>query len=201
MFRSILVIFFLFFSVAAKAADNPIVILETEFGDIHIELYVDAAPLSAGDFLRYASEGLFNGEGFYRTVKPSNDQGVPKINVLQGGIISEQAVHPMVPHEGTASTGIKNTQGTIALARDAVGTGSAAYFFINMTDNPGLDEGGTRNPDLAGYAAFGMVVRGMDVAQRIHQLDDRPLLGENYLAGQMLTPPVVIHRVHIKTSD
>jgi peptidyl-prolyl cis-trans isomerase A (cyclophilin A) len=86
-----------------------------------------------------------------------------------------------------------HTDGTISLARDEPGTGSAAYFFITVGDQPGLDYSGARNADKQGFAAFGRVVNGMDVVRNIHSVPvDRFLEGEGYFAGQMLKEPVRI---------
>ena len=117
------------------AAENPLVVLSTEHGDITVEVMIDRAPISGGDFLKYVEEGLYPGEGFYRVVKSAeNDNGTPKIDVIQGGIIAEGMGLETVAHETTEETGIKHTDGTISLARGDVGTGSAAYFFITIGD-------------------------------------------------------------------
>jgi peptidyl-prolyl cis-trans isomerase A (cyclophilin A) len=175
-------------------ADNPHVTLETEMGDIVIEVMTDKAPVSGGDFLTYVEKGLYSGEGFYRVVRAAdNDHGTPKIDVIQGGLIDDSAGLAAVAHETTETTGIKHTDGTISLARDAVGTGSAAYFFITIGDQPGLDFGATRNADKQGFAAFGRVVSGMDVVRNIHSVPaDRFEQGEGYLGGQILKEPVRI---------
>jgi peptidyl-prolyl cis-trans isomerase A (cyclophilin A) len=175
-------------------ADSPLVTLNTDMGDIVIEVMTDKAPVSGGDFLRYVKQGLYSGEGFYRIVRAAdNDHGAPKIDVIQGGLIDDSTGLEPVAHETTESTGIKHTDGTISLARDAVGTGSATYFFITIGDQPGLDFGATRNADKQGFAAFGRVVKGMDVVRSIHNLPaDRFEQGEGYFAGQMLKEPVRI---------
>jgi len=175
-------------------ADNPQVTLETEMGDIVIEVMTDKAPVSGGDFLRYVKEGLYSGEGFYRIVRAvDNDHGTPKIDVIQGGLIDDSTGLDPVVHESTETTGIKHTDGTISLARDTVGTGSAAYFFITIGDQPGLDFGATRNADRQGFAAFGRVVSGMDVVRSIHSVPaNRFIKGEGYVGGQILKEPVRI---------
>jgi peptidyl-prolyl cis-trans isomerase A (cyclophilin A) len=90
-------------------------------------------------------------------------------------------------------TGIKHTDGTLSLARDEPGTGSAAYFVIVLGDQPALDYGATRNPDKQGFATFGQVVSGMDVVRRIHSVPaDRFIQEEGYTGGQILKEPVRI---------
>jgi len=175
-------------------ADNPHVTLNTEMGDIVIEVMTDKAPASGGDFLTYVEKGLYSGEGFYRVVRAAdNDRGAPKIDVIQGGLIDDSTGLDAVVHETTEATGIKHTDGTISLARDAVGTGSAAYFFITIGDQPGLDFGATRNADKQGFAAFGRVVGGMDVVRKIHSVPaDSFIQAEGYTGGQMLKEPVRI---------
>lgn len=175
-------------------ADNPKVVISTELGDIVVEVMLDKAPVSGGDFLTYVEKGLYEGEGFYRVVRSAdNDNGLPKIDVIQGGILAEGMGLEPVAHETTETTGIQHTDGTVSLARGAVGTGSAAYIFITVGDQPSLDFGGTRNPDKQGFAAFGRVVDGMDVVRRIHGLDPELFeSGEGYMAGQLLIEPVRI---------
>lgn len=174
--------------------DNPLVTLETEMGNIVIEVMIDKAPISGGDFLTYAEKDLYKDEGFYRVVRSAdNDNGSPKIDVIQGGVIAEGMGLEPVAHETTDSTGIKHSDGTISLARGDVGTGSAAYFFITVGEQPSLDFGGTRNPDGQGFAAFGRVVEGMDVVSKIHNLDPELFeSSEGYMAGQILKEPVRI---------
>jgi peptidyl-prolyl cis-trans isomerase A (cyclophilin A) len=101
---------------------------------------------------------------------------------------------PPVAPETTAQTGRRHVDGTVSLARAEPGTGSAQYFFICIGDQPALDFGGTRNPDGQGFAAFGRVVRGMDVVRRIHALPADGEADSEYMRGQMLTEPVRIER-------
>jgi peptidyl-prolyl cis-trans isomerase A (cyclophilin A) len=177
-----------------KITANPLVTLETEFGDIVIEVMIDRAPISGDDFLTYVERGLYEGEGFYRVVRANdNDNGSPKIDVIQGGLIDWEQGLPYIAHETTEMTGIKHTDGTMSLARDEPGTGSAAYFVIVLGDQPGLDYGGSRNPDMQGFATFGRVVNGMDVVRKIHSVPaDRFVEEEGYTGGQILKEPVQI---------
>ena len=83
--------------------------------------------------------------------------------------------------------------GTVSLARGAVGSATGAAFFICVGPQPVLDAGGTWNSDGQGFAAFAQVVEGMEVVRRIHDLPTSTL-GEDYVRGQMLDPPLRIER-------
>ena len=175
--------------------DNPLVTLETEMGNIVIEVMVDKAPLSGGDFSVLRRDRAFmKAKAFTGSCAAhDNDNGSPMIDVIQGGVIAEGMGLEPVAHETTDSTGIKHSDGTISLARGDVGTGSAAYFFITVGEQPSLDFGGTRNRDGQGFAAFGRVVEGMDVVSKIHNLDPELFeSSEGYMAGQILKEPVRI---------
>ncbi len=91
-------------------------------------------------------------------------------------------VLPRIAHETTEATGVRHLDGTISMARAAVGT-TSSEFFICIGDQPALDYGGNRNLDGQGFAAFGRVVEGMDVVRAIQSGEAR---------GQMLNEPVRI---------
>jgi peptidyl-prolyl cis-trans isomerase A (cyclophilin A) len=164
--------------------------LVTAPGAIEVAVDLAHAPISAGDFLRYVDRGLFNGAAFYRTVRPDNDTNPVKIDVIQGGLMDEKKLLPPIPHEPTNRTGLHHRNGTISIARDAPGTGTAGAFFICIGDQPELDFGGRRNPDRQGFAAFGQVVRGMDVVRAIWRSKTGAPGGE--WGTQGLTPPIGI---------
>lgn len=177
---------------------SPNVILETSAGNIEIEVYPKKAPLTAADFLYHVDEGLYDNQGFYRVVTPATDPLDMGMSLIQGGRLDLVPVTPSVNHEGTVSSGLSNVTGSVAMARDAINSGSAAYFFINMGDNVFLDEGGTRNPDGAGYAVFGTIVSGLDVAKTIQSgsvATTTPLSGTE---NQFLEQPIVIKRAYRK---
>src|SRR5438132_12903893 len=92
---------------------------------------------------------------------------------------------PPIRLERTRDTGLRHKDGTISMARDGPDT-ATADFFLCLGDQPELDFGGKRNPDGQGFAAFGQVVRGIDVVRKIQQAPSD---------GQKLTPPVRIQRV------
>ena len=170
-------IYLLFFIACSTQQPNPNVLIKTELGDIKVELYADKAPLTTQNFLQYVKTSRYKGATFYRTVTtaPDNQPNKPvKIDVIQGGF----AIHlgdktqyaellPPIAHESTDKTGIKHQDGTISMARDAPGS-AQSEFFICVGPQPELDFGGKRNPDGAGFAAFGRVIEGMDIVRKIH---------------------------------
>lgn len=180
MKKSLVVLFaILSFIVAAVGSfiyfqsvdENPSIIFETELGDITVELYLDKAPITATNFLRYVDENRLEEATFYRTVRDDNQEGKPvKIDVIQGGLYEDN--HPMmldpIVHENTEQTGIKHLDGVISMARYGPGT-ATAEFFICVGPQPKLDFGGNRNSDGVGYATFGKVTEGMDIVHLIHQ--------------------------------
>lgn len=181
---------------AARAAEPalPRVAIDTALGRIVVELDTKRAPLSAADFLRYVDKGLYNGAGFYRSVRRDNDRGMPTIEVIQGGLLDDSRALPPVAHEPTGRSGLRHLDGTLSVARSAPGTGGGAAFFICIGDQPGLDEGALRNPDGLGFAAFGRVVSGMDVVRRIHAAPTDPAQGGEYVRDQLLAEPVAIRK-------
>jgi peptidyl-prolyl cis-trans isomerase A (cyclophilin A) len=168
------------------------VMMVTSQGDIEIELYTDRAPITAENFLKLVDGERLDGGSFYRVVTYENDNGNPKIEVIQGGLgdEGEGSVEP-IAHETTEHTGILHKDGVISMARGDVGTASSE-FFICLGDQPGLDYGNVRNPDEQGFAAFGQVVSGMDVVRRINQLPADAPSDSDYTRGQILTDPVTI---------
>ncbi|MDH4107572.1 MAG: peptidylprolyl isomerase [Gammaproteobacteria bacterium] len=181
-------------AVAADADVGAVrVLMETEYGDIVIEVYPDRAPVTAGNFLRYVDGGHYDGATFYRTVTYENDNGNPKIEVIQGGIGDAEAPYEPIAHETTEQTGIRHTDGVISMGRGDVGT-AASEFFICIGDQPGLDFGESRNPDMQGFAAFGRVLSGMEAVHRIHALPSDAPADNAYLEGQMIESPAVIRR-------
>jgi peptidyl-prolyl cis-trans isomerase A (cyclophilin A) len=164
------------------------VVMETEMGAIAIEVYPLRAPVTAANFLQYVDEGRFKEASFYRVVRTDNQPySETKIQVVQGGIgfvDSDLRLEPII-HETTDRTGILHRYGTVSMARREPGT-AGSEFFICLKDMPELDFGGRRNPDGQGFAAFGRIIRGMDVVEKIQQLP---------ADEQMLVSPVRISRM------
>ncbi|MEM7568780.1 MAG: peptidylprolyl isomerase [Pseudomonadota bacterium] len=177
--------------VSCEESTAPVqVVLETELGAITVEVYPAQAPKSAGDFLRYVDKGLFDEGGFYRVVRPDNDNGDPLISVIQGGLLEGQEGLAPIPLEPTSLTGLRHRDGTISLGREEPDTGSAAGFFIVIGDQPSLDEGGMRNTDGLGFAAFGQVIGGMEIVRAINAMQGDAPTDDPYVKGQILADPV-----------
>ena len=156
------------------------------------ELYIQKAPVTAGNFLRYVRENRIEDASFYRVVTMDNqpDDSI-RIQVIQGGLLKEDHPDclPPISHETTDQTGILHIDGVLSMARWIPGT-ATHHFFICVGDQPDLDFGGRRNPDGQGFAAFGRVVQGMDVVRTIHR---QPV------DGQMLKIP--IRMLEVKALD
>lgn len=178
--------------VVSDEIGRPVVTMVTELGRITLEIYANEAPLSAGSFLKFIDEDLYQDAGFYRVVSPENDNGQPFISVIQGGLLQDTDSLPSVPLETTKTTGILHQDGVISLARGAPDSGSGAAFFICIGPQPSLDFGGKRNADGLGFAAFGRVIEGMDVVHAIHGQNADGPSESPYTKGQMLVEPVRI---------
>lgn len=188
-------------SACSAATSDPVVIMETTAGEIEMTIYPEAAPISSADFLRYVDDELYNGQGFYRVVRADNDPLGMGMSLIQGGRLDSEIIGAPIAHELTTDTGISNAEeGAVAIARLEPGSGSAAYFFINIGPNEFLDTGGTRNPDGLGYATFARVTDGMDVVRSIQAMEvERPADSqESVTRGQILAEPVIITRAYRK---
>ena len=183
-------------STAAVQDMGPVAItIRTAMGDIDLELYPDRAPLTTANFLAYLDAGHYNGGGFYRVVRYDNDNGNPKIEVIQGGANEDgRREFPAIAHESTEDTGLLHVDGAISMARGGVGTATSEFFLV-IGDQPGLDHGQPRNADMQGFAAFGQVVRGMDVVREIDQLRAPQAEEGDYTSGQVLEEPIRINEV------
>lgn len=143
----------------AGAAEQPRVRMQTNMGDIVIELNHDKAPKTVDNFLRYVKEGHYDGTIFHRVI--------PGFMIQGGGFAQDYKQKPThEPINNEADNGLKNKRGTIAMARTSDPHSASAQFFINVVDNDFLDfaEPTTRG---WGYTVFGTVIEGMDVADKI----------------------------------
>ncbi|HTN07323.1 peptidylprolyl isomerase [Agriterribacter sp.] len=174
-----------------KKYDNPVVVIETKFGNITVELYPKKAPATVSAFLRNMDSGYFNNSSFYRVLRKDNQvTGSLHSYLIQGGVWQSnpelKSKFNPVPHESTQQTGILHKKGTISMARNEPGT-ATSEFFICVEDEPGFDYGGKNNADGLGYAAFGEVVEGMETVMKIYrQPEDK----------QRFMPPVTILNIH-----
>ena len=165
--------FLLFFFHACESGKNPTIIMETSLGTITAELFPKKAPTTVKNFLSYIEQNRYEGCHFYRVVH-SNNQPENKIliEVIQGGLGIEKHSLELkaIKHENTDQTNILHKNGTISMARLEPGTASSE-FFICINDQPELDHGGKRNPDGQGFAAFGQVIKGMEIVKKIQMMD------------------------------
>ena len=171
----------------AEAQQLPRVIIQTELGDIAVDIDSVHAPITAANFLRYVDLGFYRVGRFHRTVREDNQPGSKvKIAVVEAGLDSLRVKDfPPIKLERTSVTKLLHKDGTISMARDGPDTGTSD-FFICIGDQPSLDYGGKRNPDGQGFAAFGHVVLGMDVVRKIHR---------SPAEGQTLEPPIRIENI------
>ncbi len=155
---------------------HPRVKLETTLGDIVVELDGEKAPISTDNFVTYVEEKFYDGLIFHRVI--------PTFMIQGGGFTPEiekkKSTHPAIKNEWR--NGLKNTRGTIAMARTSVPDSATNEFFINVVDNAFLDQpnGG------AAYAVFGKVVEGMETVDKIK--DTKTIVHPKYPSG---TQPVV----------
>jgi len=168
------------------------IIIRTEIGDILVSLDLKKAPVTSLNFLRYIDANLFDNTCFYRVVRIDNQPNDSVlIEVIQGGRYEEEDNgFPPIVHETTKMTGIRHRNGTISMARTTPGS-ATSEFFICIGDQPELDFGGRRNPDRQGFAAFGRVIKRMDIVRRIHSIRS---------ASQYLEKPVLIKKI-IRIAD
>lgn len=199
LFLGMVGVFALFGLTACSGGEKTTrVILQTDLGIIEIDVYKSRAPLTAENFLYYVDNDLYDGQGFYRAVRPETDPLGLGMQIIQGGLLSMESVTAPIDHETTEMSGLSHTDGAVSMARDEPGTGSAAYFFISIGDNTFLDYGGSRNPDGQGYAVFGQVVKGMDVVRAVQLRETKGPSESAVTSGQFLTQPVKIIEVKRK---
>ena len=171
-------------ALAAHAA-NPQVRLATSLGDIVVEVDTEKAPKSAANFLQYVKAGHYNGTVFHRVIDGFMIQG--------GGFTPNLQQKPTrAPIALESRNGLKNTRGTLAMARTMDPNSATAQFFINVADNPFLDADNAR--DGNGYAVFGRVLEGMDVVDKIKSVP----VGDR--AGQQNVPlqPVTLKKASLE---
>lgn len=180
---------------------DPSVEITTPLGKILVRVAQERAPLSAGAFLDVV-DSYAGGMTFWRSALMRTEDGAVALDIVQGGV-TDPAGLPTIAHEPTSETGLRHDTGAISLGRFDPGTASGGAFFICLSDNPLLDAGNGRGDGL-GYAAFGHVEAGLDVARAIQALpcgDEAPL---PVLKGQVLADPVPIltmRRVEVADQD
>lgn len=202
--------------VLTAAVQAQTVEIKTNMGTITAELYADKAPKTVANFLQYVNDKHYDGTIFHRVISNFMIQG--------GGFtpdMKEKSTRPPVPHEGreALAKGLKNTVGTLAMARTNDPQSATAQFFINVKDNgfldptpippgdpiPQLEVGGRiyanvpraqalAAPQLYGYTVFGKVVKGLDVVEKIKDVPTGT--GPNGM-GDVPNKPVVIESIRV----
>jgi peptidyl-prolyl cis-trans isomerase A (cyclophilin A) len=161
--------------------------LDTGAGAIVLALDAKRAPVTTANFVRYVDEGRFDGTAFYRAA-PTRGAAKGR-GFIQGGIRRNyRLMLPPIAHEPTSKTGLKHEAGTISMAKAEEGAGAMGDFFILTHAMPAMDATG----DKPGYAAFGKMVEGMEVVERILAAPTVPNAGRGGVRGQMIAEPVRI---------
>jgi cyclophilin family peptidyl-prolyl cis-trans isomerase len=170
-------------STAGSSA--PRVLIETSMGNITIELDPTHSPKTVENFLRYVAEHHFDGTVVYRVA--------PGFVIQAGSYDADgnyRAVHEPVPLE--ANNGLTNQRGSVAMARQDDPNSATAEFFIDLANNANLDRRADDTTNTTGYAVFGRVVEGMDVADRIASV---PIGGKGPMPAEAPVSPITISRV------
>ncbi|MBJ7439246.1 MAG: peptidylprolyl isomerase [Sphingopyxis sp.] len=174
--------------VPVDATDSrPYVALVTDLGTIVVRLENKRAPVTAGNFLRYVDAKRMDGFKFYRSTKSWG----PANQLIQAGNRGDPRRNfPAIAHEPTKISGLTNCKGALAMARLNPGDATSDFFLL-LSDIKGFDSDAVGG-DGAGFAAFGEIVTGADVADRIFNAPISPTAGDGVMKGQMLEPQVTI---------
>lgn len=151
------------FAINGHSAENPVVKIQTNHGDIYVMLYQEKAPKTVANFLQYIDENFYTNTIFHRVMSEFMIQG--------GGFtptFERKPTHPPVINE--ADNGLSNERGTIAMARTFEPHSATAQFYINVVDNGHKLDYKDKTPRGYGYAVFGKVVKGMDVVDTIRNI-------------------------------
>jgi cyclophilin family peptidyl-prolyl cis-trans isomerase len=164
---------------------NPMVLISTSLGDIKAELYEDKAPISVKNFLDYVNAKFYDGTIFHRVI--------PNFMIQCGGFDKDMNKKTTkAPIKNEAGNGLKNTVGTLALARTNVVDSASSQFFINAKDNDFLNHKDD-TPAGFGYTVFGKVVSGMDVVHKIEAVKTADKAGNQNVPVE----PVVIKSITV----
>ncbi|MCW9050147.1 MAG: peptidylprolyl isomerase [Deltaproteobacteria bacterium] len=164
---------------------QPVVKMQTNKGEIVIELNAQEAPISTENFLNYVRDGFYEQTIFHRVI--------PNFMIQGGGFtkgMAQKKTQAEIKNE--ADNGLKNLRGTLAMARTQVVDSASSQFFINLTDNAFLNHQG-KTPNGYGYAVFGQVTEGMDIVDEIAKV----ATGNHGHHQDVPQEPVVIEAVTI----
>ncbi len=167
-----LVVLVMFFVLACnqQKRTEPRVIINSQLGEIEIELYPVKAPKTVAAFLSNVDAGIYNNTSFYRVLKADEMPTDHNTGLIQGGVYKTNPgiEKTAIPHESTTESGLSHTSGIISMARTEPGT-ATTEFFICIGDQSSLDAGDSGTPDGLGFAAFGKLVKGMSIVRKIQQ--------------------------------
>ncbi len=173
------------FAADSKASVNPQVIIETNQGNIVLELYPQKAPKTVANFLQYAESGFYKDTIFHRVINGFMIQG--------GGFTADMQEKPTrAPIKNEAANGLTNDTGTIAMARTMDPDSASSQFFINLVNNHSLNYRGD-SPEAIGYCVFGRVLTGMDVVREIAIANT----GNVGPYGNVPTTPIIIKQIKV----
>ena len=176
--------FTLFIAAGVAQAGHPKVEMQTNQGNIVVELYPEKAPKTVANFLHYVKSGFYEGTVFHRVVKDFTVQGGAfdkDLNWRKGDD----------PIQCEAKNGLTNEVGTIAMARSRDLNSATSQFFFNLESNKHLNHH-RDDPDYYGHAVFGKIVKGMDVVRKI--ADTQTGSGGPFSAD-VPVEPIVIEKV------
>lgn len=181
--------------------DGEVVVrIETAHGHIDVAVDTRRAPITAANFLKYVDAKFYDGGRFHRATRPDNYPPAPPdrpaMAIVQADTDPQRSKDkfPPIPLERTSATGLTHKAGTLSMPRGAEADSATSGFVICLEDTPSLDFGSKRYPDGQGFAAFGRVVKGMDVVRRIQQQPTNKE-GQTPMARQTLTPVIPITRM------
>jgi cyclophilin family peptidyl-prolyl cis-trans isomerase len=166
----------------AEPEKDPVVVIETSEGTIQVELYPEKAPETVKNFLSYVDDHAYDGTIFHRVI--------PDFMIQGGGFepgMTERKTKPPIKNE--AGNGLTNARRTIAMARTNDPNSATSQFFINVADNRAKLDKTEQN---AGYCVFGRVIEGMDVADKIRQVETHTV-GPH---GDVPVKDVIIKSIH-----
>jgi cyclophilin family peptidyl-prolyl cis-trans isomerase len=177
-------------TLALPAVTHPRVELRTSRGALVVELYPERAPQTVANFMHYVEDGFYAGSLFRRVLKGLLIQG----GGFLPGMLEKPAREP-IPNE--SRHGVPDTRGTIAMAHAGDAASAASQFFINLTDNHGLDFDATISAG-AGYCAFGRVVRGMKAVEAIAAI---PVVSGGDFMGDVPAEEIIIESARVLPAD
>ncbi len=177
-------------AAAAAVPDNRVYVeLLTDAGRMVVRLETQRAPITAANFLRYVDSKRMNGFQFYRATRNWGDHN----QIIQAGNRGDARLnYPPIAHEPTNQTGLTHCKGALSMARLNPGD-ATTDFFILLSSIKGFDADPARTSgDTAGFAVFGELIAGAEVAEAIFQAPISPTDGAGVMKGQMLDPKIAI---------